>query len=349
MPKRYTTHLTKRTAGALIGALLATCAVSAGAAPMATLEEAKAQAKWHLNMMVFGVRMFHHDAKGSIGSTIKLPQFEEYFALPESSDNRYDALGRIQLTENQVRIRKEIERWTLNLHARFPIAESCLIDQSGQEHMRVTGEKIEDSIHFSSEEQGAVFFNAGFTLSRGEVHISKPYMSMDAFEWVVAIATPVVMRDGSKPGIFHFEIPLATYGRMVASDHYNFDAAETPVADLDDEGRYLIVDEQGLLIADSRQEVRYTLIDERNPDLNPDLPDYLPEERLADYLPDIMSLSDAPAFHDAVAQMRQMERGLLDLEIDGQTYVFAFESLQDQPWYVIHFDPVDGPAFWSRN
>lgn len=335
-------------ASALLAVLLGGSALPAAAAPMPTLPEAKVQAKRHLNMMVFGVKMFHHEARGSIANTMSMPQFAEYFTLPESRQNRYDELGRLMLSDEQRRIRDELEGWVGTLHERFPIAESCLIDKSGQEHMRVSGNVIEHSDHFSSSEQGSPFFKGGFDLAAGQTYLSAPYMSMDALEWVVAFATPVVLADGSKPAIFHFEVPLSNYRELVSSRTYHFDMVEKPVLDAGEEGRYLVVDQNGLLIADSRQPIRYELVDERNPDLNHDLPDYMPVERLEDYLPHISSVSRHPAFLDAVGQMRHLSSGLLDMEIDGRTYVMAFERLEEQPWYVIHFDPVDGPGFWAR-
>jgi len=339
------THPVKWIIGALAGTLLTS---AASAAPMDTMDEGRAQAKRHLNMMTFSVNLFHHDAKGRIAATAGMHPFVDYFSLPESRQNQYDDLGRLQLSKAQDDIREEIETWTLNLHKRFPVAESCLIDPSGQEHMRVNGAWIETTVHFSREEQGAIFFDAGFKLAKGEVDISAPYMSMDALEWVVAFTTPIVLGDGSKPGIFHFEIPLSNYGRVISSDDYHFDLVDNASIDNQEEGRYLIIDNEDLLIADSRQKIRYAQFDERNAELNPDLPDYMPTERLSEYMPPLSSVSDHPAFLDAIGQMQNLERGIFELEIDGQPYVFAFEALKDQPWYIVHFDPVGGPAFWDR-
>ena len=346
-PTRPTRHRPLTTT--LLVLLLAAVSLPAAAAPMATLDEAKVQAKRQLNRMLFGIKMFHHEARGSIANSMSMPQFEEYFELPESLQNRYDELGRLILSDEQKRIRDELEGWIGTLHDRFPIAESCLIDKYGQEHMRVSGNVIEHSDHFSSTEQGSPFFKGGFELAAGQTYLSAPYMSMDALEWVVAFATPVVLDDGSIPAIFHFEVPLSNYRELVSSETFHFDTTEQPVVDTDEEGRSLIVDPNGLLIADSRQSIRYRLHDERNPDLNHDLPDYMPAERIEEYLPHISTVSEHPAFLGAVARMRHMTSGILDLEIDGRTYVFAFDELAEQPWYVIHLDPVDGPGFWYQD
>lgn len=328
--------------------LLAAALGGAVAAPKSEVAAASEQAGDHLDLMLFRLKMFHQEARNSILATLDLDLFRDYFSLPESLQNRYDEMGTIRLTPEQDRIRRRLERWVLSLHERFPIGETCLIDRHGQEHMRVVGGKVEKPVHFSDEEHGAPFFEPSFRIRQGEVHVSEPYMSADAFRWVIAFTSPVVLKEGEKPAFYHFEVPLEIHQQLVGTVDYAFDSRERATPDSDEEGRNFILDrESGLLIADSRQHIDYELKAERHPEKNPNLPHYLPPEQLADYLPAADSISSHPAFLDAIDEIRKGGQGVRVLELSDRSYVLAYAPVPGRKWSVGHLDPVGGHAFWT--
>lgn len=320
----------------------------AATAPAGNVEAARKQVLDDLNLMSFRLKMFHHEARSSMKASLDLPLFREYFSLPESARNHYDKLGIIKLTDQQHAVRKRLEEWILKLHSRFPIGETCLIDRDGQEHLRVVGGRIEKPVHFSDEEHGAPFFQTSFQVRNGEVYMSEPYMSSDSFSWVMAFTSPVVLDDKTKPAFYHFEVPLQVQQHIIRTKDFGFNVYENTTPDVHEEGRFFILDRRsGLLIADSKQEINYNLVDERHPDKNEDLPDYLPSEKLSDYLPSVESISKAPQFLAAVNHIRAGEEAVVDLKIDGEDYVLAFKPLEEHHWSVVHLDPVSGPGFWE--
>lgn len=337
----------------LIGISLVSMGLLAGAgvvqaAPAADVVAAKTQARDQLDLMLFRLKMFYQDARSSMLATLDLDLFREYFSLPESLQNRYGDLGKIKLTPKQELIRARLERWVLNLHQRFPIGETCLIDRHGQEHMRVVGGKVAEVEHFSAEEHGAPFFEPSFNAKEGEVYISQPYMSADSFRWVIAFTSPVVLEKGKKPAFYHFEVPLQVHQQLVSTVDYAFNEKSAGLPDYAEEGRSFILDrERNLLIADSRQTIDYELKAARHPEKNPDLPHYLPPEKIEDYLPPPSSISNHPEFLAAVAEMKKGSTGSRVVPLSGQTYVLVWAPLPGRNWSVAHFDPVGGPAFWD--
>ena len=101
------------------------------------------------------------------------------------------------------------------------IGEACFIDASGAEIARtVRGERAAYA-DLSPDEAENAFFMASFALGPDQVHQAKPYLSPDTDEWVIANAAPVVMKDGSKPAIVHFEVSVDSFRReaLATTDH----------------------------------------------------------------------------------------------------------------------------------
>ena len=316
-------------------------------APKESPQAAIKQAHVHLARMVKRITRFHDAAKISMNDSIDLPSFTEYFNLPESHHNNYDALGRIQLSEHQNKIRKKLEDWILGLHKKFPIGETCLIDNQGQEHLRVVGGKIEKPHHFSSEEHGAPFFSPTLKLNMGEVHISKPYMSADTYYWVVSFTSPIVMLDGTKPAFYHFEVPLKVYSDLISASHFSFTDFTNIEKNTNEEGRYFIFDKKGYVVADSVTPPQLNLVDERHPEINPDLPDYLPPEKLSDYLNKMEYIFPGRDQEELLKRIWQQKQGKIDISLRGQDYVLVFQSVPNRPeWMIAHMDPINGVAFW---
>lgn len=334
----------------VIAGLTAAMLKPAQAAPKETIDEARDQARQHLQMMFFRINSFHHDVKNSMRSTLELPVFKDYFSLPESKHNLYDKNGIIQSTKAQIYLRKQIQTWTASLNKRFVIGEMCLVDKYGQEHFRSIGDKNQESHLFSDQESDAPFFDKTMTLKSGEILFTKPYMSPDSYHWVVAVTSPIILDNGEKPGFFHFEIPISSYSTIVKSKNYSFakDGVQL-IWDSDEEGRYFIVNKKGLLIADSKQHFSCKLKPERNPELNPDLSDYAMPEMLKDYYPKASSISNDKDFLKIIERMRNGENGEVVIKLDGIDYIIIFKQIPGFPWTLAHIDPVNSSGFWTKD
>ncbi|MBI5469159.1 MAG: cache domain-containing protein, partial [Deltaproteobacteria bacterium] len=183
------------------------------------------------------INAFHEKAGGNLIFALNYPVFKEYFSLPETrAGNKYKDKV-IQFTPEQRRLKKKIDDWTLFVQSRFPVAETCVIDSTGQEHSRITFGEIAPDDDFSSEENSAPFFDPTIRLAKGEFHVAYPYMSADAHKWVFSYTSPIVLDDGTKPGFYHFEIPISYFQETVAENT---------------SGRTFVIDPSGMIVADSR-------------------------------------------------------------------------------------------------
>ncbi|MBF0308462.1 MAG: cache domain-containing protein [Magnetococcales bacterium] len=319
--------------------------ISAPAFPEALSDPTSAsrQANSQMDEMLFRISMFHHEARSSLLSSLDLPFFQDYFALPESRKLARDSNHMPLFSKMQQELRHHMESWAVRLHRRFPIAETCLVDHEGQEHLRVVGDKAEAAYLFSDHEQGAPFFEPAFRLPKGAVHLSKPYMSADSLMWVVAFVSPVVLPGGQIPGFLHFEVPLSYYQELVMTKDLPFRADREVRPNKDEEGRYFILDENGLLLADSGQVIELRLKEERNPRSHEDLPDYLPPEKLETYLPPLTSIQSDPVFLQAVAQGRGKLAGETVFSIGKARYILVYRMVPDRPWILFHLDPILSP------
>jgi diguanylate cyclase (GGDEF)-like protein len=92
----------------------------------------------------------------------------------------------------------------------FPqsIGEACFIDASGPENARAVKGRIESIGNLSPDETKANFFRPTFGLGAGEVYQSRPYLSPDTNEWVIANSAPVEIPGRATPAIVHFEVTL---------------------------------------------------------------------------------------------------------------------------------------------
>jgi diguanylate cyclase (GGDEF)-like protein len=93
------------------------------------------------------------------------------------------------------------------------IGEACFIDASGAENARTVRGERATYADLSPDEAKQPFFAPSFALNPDQVYQAKPYVSPDTDEWVIANATPVVMPDGSKPAIVHFEVTIDSFRR----------------------------------------------------------------------------------------------------------------------------------------
>ena len=315
-----------------------------------TEAEALVKAQQDMKNKINRISMFHHAARSSMTESLQIPMFKDYFNLPESQSYRVDNLGQIELTQKQNKIRAQMEEWILTLHSRFPIGETCLIDNHGQEHLRVVGGQIKPPHMFSSEEHGAPFFTPTFDLKEGEVYISEPYFSEDSLFWVTAFTSPIYLEDKSIPGFYHFEVPLAAYSDLISFKEFSFAQFKGNELDTEEEGRYFIIDENSLVIADSELKINFNLPDERNHNINEDLPDYMPPEKLADYTTSFSRIFPDKGSAEIAKKMQTQREGTLYLNILGRDYLMIFQPVPDRPdWIIAHLDPIGGHGYWDLN
>jgi diguanylate cyclase (GGDEF)-like protein len=97
------------------------------------------------------------------------------------------------------------------------IGEACFIDADGEEFARVVRGEVAPPADLSTEEEQAPFFAPTFALDFGQTHQTRPYVSPDTKEWVVANATPIPQRDGRKRAIVHFEVTIESFRRALGT------------------------------------------------------------------------------------------------------------------------------------
>ena len=102
----------------------------------------------------------------------------------------------------------------------FPgsIGEACFIDAAGAENARAVKGRIESVDKLSPDETGASFFAPTFALLPGQVYQSRPYVSPDTHEWVIANSAPIQVPGRATPAIVHFEITLESLRRAARAE-----------------------------------------------------------------------------------------------------------------------------------
>jgi diguanylate cyclase (GGDEF)-like protein len=97
------------------------------------------------------------------------------------------------------------------------IGEACFIDEDGEEFARVVRGDVAPPKDLSTEEEQAAFFAPTFALDFGQTHQTRPYVSPDTEEWVIANATLIPQPDGHKRAIVHFEVTIDSFRRAMGA------------------------------------------------------------------------------------------------------------------------------------
>jgi diguanylate cyclase (GGDEF)-like protein len=96
------------------------------------------------------------------------------------------------------------------------VGEACFIDASGAELARTVRGEPATVADLSPDESQNPFFAPTFALPLGGVYQSKPYVSPDTADWVIANSTPIPTADRSKPAIVHFEVSVESFRKETA-------------------------------------------------------------------------------------------------------------------------------------
>jgi hypothetical protein len=74
-----------------------------------------------------------------------------------------------------------------------------------------------DAIPAGPRGRTAPFFAPAFALDFGQIHQTRPYVSPDTDEWLVANATLIPQADGRKRAIVHFEVTVESFRRAIGN------------------------------------------------------------------------------------------------------------------------------------
>jgi len=263
------------------------------------------------------IQTLHSRASEDLVFAVQNPAFVEYFELSDTqAGNVYDENDVMQFTPEQRVIKSELDIWIYNFQSKFSVDETCLIDNTGQEHTRLTFQEIAPDDDLSSEESAAPFFEPSFLLEKGKVHLQFPYVSPDSERWVFAYTTPIVTSDDSKPAFYHFEMPIAIFQDLV-----NVDV-----------GRMYVIDPDGFLIADSDDSslanARYS-VDPQT------ITSFVPSE----YFPSIQSVFASSEYNEIIQEMPKNSEGLATYSKDGELQYVSYKQLPTFGWTLVYEKP----------
>ena len=244
----------------------------------------------------------HERASKDLVFALKNPLFVEYFELPETKAGNVFEDGVLQFTDKQREIKNKLEQHVYHFQNLYQVDETCIIDTSGQEHVRLVLKKIETDENLSPDEKSNPFFEPSFQKQRDQVHIQYPYLSPDTHRWVMAYTSPIVLGDETKPAFYHFEMPIGIFQDLVNVDH----------------GRMYVIDPDGFIIADSEHQFPSTNI----------------PENFEDYFPMIDSMFP-PAFADVLQEIKGNEDGFTSYQQDDEIHYVVYMQLPTFGWYLI--------------
>jgi len=259
----------------------------------------------------FLLQNLHESSSENLIFALKNTLFVKYFGLPETkTGNLYDENRVLQFTDNQRKIKQELEQWIYHFQNKFDVDETCLIDVTGQEHVRLVLTDIESDEQLSPDEKLNPFFNPSFEQNKNEVYLQFPYVSPDTNRWVFAYTSPIVLDDGEKPAFFHFEIPLSIFHDLIEIDH----------------GRMYVVDLQGYLTSDS-----YYHYDEMNISVEFDK-----------YFPSVNTILSQTEFDMFKQRVKSEDSGHFQyVDTNGDTNFAVFQKLGMFDWVLVYEESKD--------
>jgi signal transduction histidine kinase/CheY-like chemotaxis protein/HPt (histidine-containing phosphotransfer) domain-containing protein len=102
---------------------------------------------------------------------------------------------------------------------RFHVDEICVIRANGLETARwVGGVGVAPVAELSLDERpNNTAVDASLTLPDDSFYHSEPYVSPDTGHWVIGMATPIVLADGTHAGVLHLELPIQQFVSELAA------------------------------------------------------------------------------------------------------------------------------------
>jgi diguanylate cyclase (GGDEF)-like protein len=149
-------------------------------------------------------------ARSIVLLTANAPAFANVLAEPGTREDKVRRQGRGI---------REVTQHLRYLERLYPtsIGEACFIDGDGEEFARAVRGDVAPPEDLSTEEEQAPFFAPAFALDFGQTHQTKPYVSPDTEEWVIANATLIPQPDGRKRAIVHFEVTIESFRRAMGA------------------------------------------------------------------------------------------------------------------------------------
>jgi hypothetical protein len=248
-----------------------------------------------LAMRVSIIKRFHQKNAKNLVNAAQDEMFKKYF-LAKSEKEKQE-------------IKKSIDQHSLAVQARFKVDEMCLIDNNGQEISRIVFKEIAPDADLSSEEASAPFYKPGFSAKLKKVHVEKPYMSADSLRWVMAYATPIVLDNGSKPAIYHYEMPL--YALQKSANR-----------NIEPNGKeyLLLVNKEGYIMSDSRNTFKLEL-NKADKEMTAPKTDYFPALKDTE-----KTISD---------KVMSDPNGSINFKRDGQEYMAVFGPVNYFAWKAV--------------
>jgi len=263
------------------------------------------------------IQNLHDRASEDLVFAVQNPAFVEYFELSETkAGNVYDENDVKQFTPAQQKIKNELDQWIFNFQSKFTVDETCLIDDTGQEHTRLTFQEIAPADDLSSEEAAAPFFEPSFDKEKGTVHLQYPYVSPDSERWVFAYTTPIVLDDKTKPAFYHFEMPIGIFQELVNTDV----------------GRMYVIDPDGFLIADSDDSslanARYSVD-----------PQTITSFVASEYFPSIQTAFASSEYNEIIKEMPNNSEGSAIYSKNGELRYVSYKQLPTFEWILVYEKP----------
>ena len=122
------------------------------------------------------------------------------------------------------------------------IGEACFIDLNGEEFARQVRGEIAKPEDLSTVEEQSGFFAPTFALDFGQVHQTRPYVSPDTKEWVVANATLIPQADGRKRAFVHFEVTVESFRRAMGASTAAKQSNEYEIRVIDGRSGKVVID-----------------------------------------------------------------------------------------------------------
>jgi diguanylate cyclase (GGDEF)-like protein len=188
---------------------------------------------------------------------------------------------------------RDIQEAFRYIHFLFPKAmeEGCFIRSDGREICKIIRGDLADS-HELEDEYNKEFFKLALALSEGQTYQGEPYISSDTQRWVIPTATPIVLRNGDKAGLIHFELSLKYL-------------QETLHVRVQDGSSIFIVNDEGDLVLHTDYPVR-----EGEPFVK------------------ALAQDPSPSYQGVIRKMMQGERGFERFTADGSDHYVAFLPIQ---------------------